>query len=221
MVLCPKAIRYVSWNIVWNAELLIFIIYLQNLALLLIFAFSLSIHEYSHACAAFILGDSTAKDQGRLTLNPLKHIDLLGTLIFPLLIGFGWAKPVPVAENNLLNKRRSLYIVALAGPLSNIIISILFSIFFHITDNQLLGIIFQQIAAINVILAIFNLFPIPPLDGSNIIYSFLSDKKAFQYNIFIRRYGLLSIILIYFIFRTYPQIIIAPLSIILSLLGLI
>ena len=194
---------------------------LQNLALLLIFAFSLSIHEYSHACAAFILGDSTAKDQGRLTLNPLKHIDLLGTLIFPLLIGFGWAKPVPVAENNLLNKRRSLYIVALAGPLSNIIISILFSIFFHITDNQLLGIIFQKIAAINVILAIFNLFPIPPLDGSNIIYSFLSDKKAFQYNIFIRRYGLLSIILIYFIFRTYPQIIIAPLSIILSLLGLI
>ena len=180
---------------------------------MLIFAFSLSIHEYSHACAAFILGDSTAKDQGRLTLNPLKHIDLLGTLIFPLLIGFGWAKPVPVAENNLLNKRRSLYIVALAGPLSNIIISILFSIFFHITDNQLLGIIFQQIAAINVILAIFNLFPIPPLDGSNIIYSFLSDKKAFQYNIFIRRYGLLSIILIYFIFRTYPQIIIAPLSI--------
>ena len=78
--------------------------------------FSLTVHEYSHACAALVLGDTTAKDQGRLTLNPLKHLDLVGIMML-FVIGLGWAKPVPVNIENLINKRRSLYIVALAGPL--------------------------------------------------------------------------------------------------------
>ena len=96
---------------------------MEHIIIISIFVFSLTIHEYSHAYAALILGDTTARDQGRLTLNPLKHLDILGTLLI-LIIGFGWAKPVPVIENNLIKKRRSLYIVALAGPLSNIILAI-------------------------------------------------------------------------------------------------
>ena len=138
--------------------------------------FSLTVHEYSHACAALVLGDTTAKEQGRLTLNPLKHLDLVGIMML-FVIGLGWAKPVTVIIENLINKRRSLYIVALAGPLSNIIIAILSTIAFYLTDSQSgYNAFFTYMATINILLALFNLFPIPPLDGSNIIYSFLSDK---------------------------------------------
>ncbi len=182
--------------------------------------FSLTVHEYSHACAALVLGDTTAKDQGRLTLNPLKHLDLVGIMML-FIIGLGWAKPVPVNIENLINKRRSLYIVALAGPLSNIIIAILSTIAFYFTDSQSgYNAFFTYMATINILLALFNLFPIPPLDGSNIIYSFLSDKFAYQYNKIIGKYGNYGFLIIIILFNIYPQIIFAPLSIILKILGL-
>ena len=193
---------------------------MELLFLIFTLIFSLTIHEYSHACAALILGDSTAKDQGRLTLNPLKHLDLLG-IVMLIIIKVGWAKPVPVIENNLINKRRSLYIVALAGPLSNIIIALLSTIAFHIVDNQTLtSTLFAYMATINILLALFNLLPIPPLDGSNIVYSFLSEKMAFNYRKIIGKYGNYGFILIIILFNVYPQIIFTPLSIILSILGL-
>ncbi|NSX00304.1 site-2 protease family protein [bacterium] len=182
--------------------------------------FSLTVHEYSHACAALVLGDTTAKDQGRLTLNPLKHLDLVGIMML-FIIGLGWAKPVPVNIENLINKRRSLYIVALAGPLSNIIIAILSTIAFYLTDSQSgYNSFFTYMATINILLALFNLFPIPPLDGSNIIYSFLSDKFAYQYNKIVGKYGNYGFLIIIILFNIYPQIIFSPLSIILKILGL-
>ncbi|MDG2006606.1 MAG: site-2 protease family protein [Thermodesulfobacteriota bacteirum] len=182
--------------------------------------FSLTVHEYSHACAALVLGDTTAKDQGRLTLNPLKHLDLVGIMML-FVIGLGWAKPVPVNIENLINKRKSLYIVALAGPLSNIIIAILSTIAFYLTDSQSgYNAFFAYMATINILLALFNLFPIPPLDGSNIIYSFLSDKLAYQYNKIVGKYGNYGFLIIIILFNIYPQIIFSPLSIILKILGL-
>ena len=182
--------------------------------------FSLTVHEYSHACAALVLGDTTAKDQGRLTPNPLKHLDLVGIMML-FVIGLGWAKPVPVNIENLINKRRSLYIVALAGPLSNIIIAILSTIAFYLTDSQSgYNSFFTYMATINILLALFNLFPIPPLDGSNIIYSFLSDKFAYQYNKIVGKYGNYGFLIIIILFNIYPQIIFSPLSIILKILGL-
>mgnify|MGYP003985354949 CR=1 FL=1 len=182
--------------------------------------FSLTVHEYSHACAALVLGDTTAKDQGRLTLNPLKHLDLIGIMML-FIIGLGWAKPVPVNIENLLNKRRSLYIVALAGPLSNIIIATISTIAFYMTDSQsVYSAFFTYMATINILLALFNLFPIPPLDGSNIIYSFLSEKSAYQYTKVVRKYGNYGFLIIILLFNIYPQIIFTPLSIILKILGL-
>lgn len=193
---------------------------MELLIIVLTLVFSLTIHEYSHACAALVLGDTTAKDQGRLTLNPLKHLDLLGILML-IIIKVGWAKPVPVNENNLINKRRSMYIVALAGPLSNIIIASISLIAFHLVETaSLLSSIFRYVSMINILLALFNLLPIPPLDGSNIIYSFLSDKMAYNYRKFIFKYGSYGFLVIVILFNIYPQIIFTPLSIILKILGL-
>jgi len=193
---------------------------MELLIIVLTLVFSLTIHEYSHACAALVLGDTTAKDEGRLTLNPLKHLDLLGILML-IIIKVGWAKPVPVNENNLINKRRSMYIVALAGPLSNIIIASISLIAFHLVETtSLLSSIFRYVSMINILLALFNLLPIPPLDGSNIIYSFLSDKMAYNYRKFIFKYGNYGFLVIVILFNIYPQIIFTPLSIILEILGL-
>jgi|TARA_B110000263_G_scaffold88069_1_gene76922 Zn-dependent protease len=193
---------------------------MELLIIVLTLVFSLTIHEYSHACAALVLGDTTAKDQGRLTLNPLKHLDLLGILML-IIIKVGWAKPVPVNENNLINKRRSMYIVALAGPLSNIIIASISLIAFHLVETaSLASSIFRYVSMINILLALFNLLPIPPLDGSNIIYSFLSDKMAYNYRKFIFKYGNYGFLVIVILFNIYPQIIFTPLSIILEILGL-
>ena len=153
---------------------------------LIVLLFSVVIHEISHGYAALFLGDRTAEYAGRLTLNPIKHIDLIGTIILPvislLLPGsflFGWAKPVPYNPYNLRNQRWGEAIVAGAGPASNIMLALIFGFFirFYLIPNDLLvsgaGVICQVIVAVNIVLAIFNLIPIPPLDGSKIISSVL------------------------------------------------
>ena len=200
---------------------------MEHIIIISIFVFSLTIHEYSHAYAALILGDTTARDQGRLTLNPLKHLDILGTLVI-LIIGFGWAKPVPVIENNLIKKRRSLYIVALAGPLSNIILAIFFTLCFHIFSNEIeyatmrdsfkLSSFLYTMVYVNIILAIFNLFPIPPLDGSNIIYSFLPDKIAKEYMRILYKYSILWFFIIFLFLNTFSNVIFKPIRLILNFL---
>jgi Zn-dependent protease len=138
----------------------------------------LTVHEFSHAWVAQLCGDSTARDEGRVTLNPLKHIDLLGFIML-LVAGFGWAKPVQFNEHNLRNPRTDVMKIAVAGPLSNALIAIILSILFAFTvekvpiySNTTVRVIYEAIRYaiyINWGLFVFNLIPLPPLDGSHLL----------------------------------------------------
>ena len=142
--------------------------------------FSLSFHEFAHAWMAYRLGDRTAAQMGRLTLNPISHLDPVGSIAL-LLMGFGWAKPVPVDSRYLKNPKEDMVKVAAAGPISNIILAIvaalvlrlLFSTDFLTNSIKTFFIIFMQI---NITLAVFNLLPVSPLDGSQILSPFLEKK---------------------------------------------
>jgi Zn-dependent protease len=144
--------------------------------------FSVIIHEVAHGWVAHKMGDSTAKWSGRLSLNPLKHLDPIGTLML-FLAGFGWAKPVPVNFNNLSDKRNGLIFVSLAGILANILLAFaallfvrLFSASFPGTNLILVYKVCQSVAYINITLAALNLIPIPPLDGSKILTGILWER---------------------------------------------
>lgn len=137
---------------------------------------AITVHESAHAWTAYKLGDSTAKLAGRISLNPLAHLDLVGT-IFIFLAGFGWGKPVPVNQSNFKNPKLDELKVALAGPLSNLLAAILFSLILRflpipVVVGQIIFIIIQ----INITLMIFNLLPIPPLDGSSILQILLPEE---------------------------------------------
>ena len=156
----------------------IFILYF--LAALIV---AITIHEFSHALVANFLGDPTPARAGRLSLNPLRHLDPIGT-IFLLVAGFGWGKPVYYDPTNLKRGRLDELIIALSGPLSNIIVAAIFAIPYRLANSfGLSGIenafyydLFNIITELNLILAVFNLLPIPPLDGSKILYLFVSEK---------------------------------------------
>ena len=150
------------------------------------------VHEVSHGFAAYLLGDSTAKENGRLNFNPINHIDPIGLLCM-ILVGFGWAKPVPVNLANLKNRKWGMSIVAIAGPLSNFVLS--FVCIFIVGLGYGTGFLYQNeilmslanflmvLASLSAGLGVFNLLSVPPLDGSNIIFPFLSHKaRAFMYN---------------------------------------
>lgn len=155
---------------------------------------SLSLHEFAHGYVAYKCGDGTAKAFGRLTLNPIKHLDILGTL-FMFLFGFGWAKPVPVTVRNLRNPKRDMALVSLAGPVSNLLLALVFSAVYafswwvlkdDVTASGLTVVSAVRIMAylgviLNVGLALFNLIPLPPLDGSNILLSLLPQRLAVKY----------------------------------------
>jgi Zn-dependent protease len=156
---------------------------------------------------ALVFGDRTAEYEGRLTLNPIKHVDIFGTILLPLLLfishaGFmiGWAKPVPYNPYNLKNAKIAEPLVAFAGPLSNILIAIIFGLlirFIPVSSDQMVNLvsIFSYVVLINIALAIFNLIPIPPLDGSKILFSFLPVGR-FAFTEMASRYGLLILIVI-------------------------
>ncbi|MDK9699625.1 MAG: site-2 protease family protein [bacterium] len=146
---------------------------------------SLTMHEYAHARIAYLLGDPTAAQRGRLTMNPLKHIDWLGLFLL-FVIKFGWAKPVPVNPNYFNNPRRDMLWVALAGPATNLTISLVCAVWLRLVGfdggaNDLIQAVVEYTMVVNVYLAIFNLLPIPPLDGSRILTGLLPERLAVAY----------------------------------------
>lgn len=199
--------------------------------------FAISIHESAHAWMADRFGDPTAKNQGRITLNPIPHIDLIGTIIFPAVLAiigapvFGWAKPVMVNPYNLRNPRRANVYISAAGPLSNIFTAlggvIVFLILKHIgflTPGNIHGIKFLiasilfYLIVINIFLAIFNLIPIPPLDGSGILEGVLKGEALVSYEK-IKPYGILILFVI--IYAGVLDVIANPIiSLVLSILRL-
>lgn len=160
----------------------------EILLLIPILLISLTVHEYSHAMMAHLLGDDTAKNQGRLTLNPLKHLDPVGTIFF-FFMHFGWAKPVPVDTRNLRDPHRDMLFIAAAGPASNLTIAIIVGLVLRGVqwsplDNQMGGEEFYTLAFLclavycNVALAVFNMLPVFPLDGSSVLKGLLPRRMA-------------------------------------------
>jgi len=181
-----------------------------------ILVFSVIIHEVSHGYAALILGDRTAEAEGRLTLNPLPHIDLFGSILLPLMlvitqspILLGWAKPVPFNPYNLRNRKWGPAIVGAAGPLANISLAIVFGLLFRFLPGVINGVpggfvlnfmsIASMVALLNLMLAFFNLIPIPPLDGSKVLFAFLPYRwRGVQY--FLDQYGFFALLIFIFFF---------------------
>jgi Zn-dependent protease len=153
----------------------------------------ITVHEFMHAYVAHRLGDDTARLMGRLTLNPLAHLDLLGSL-FLLLLRFGYGKPVPINEARLQGGRRGGSVVAFAGPTTNLVLAAICAIplrFVSFGSGELAGIYEQVLGAIvvyNCLLFVFNLIPIPPLDGSRVVYGFLSPQQAYSWRTY-EQYG--------------------------------
>jgi len=157
--------------------------------------YSIIIHELAHGWVAYRMGDPTAQWYGRLTLNPLKHLDPIGTLML-FIFGFGWAKPVPVNLDNIDDKRKGLILVSSAGIVANIIFAFIAILLYRLlspSPTGPLGVMLYYLAQINIMLAAFNLIPIPPLDGSKILAGFMSER--FQYTMArIEPYGFFIII---------------------------
>lgn len=178
-------------------------IIMQLLASLLVILIILPLHEMAHGYVAYKLGDDTAKRSGRLTLNPMAHLNYAGALCL-ILIGFGWAEPVPVNARNLKHPKKDMAIVALAGPVSNILAAIVGALLYNaaitfISNVQVLLVISYFLAyyiSVNIGLAIFNLIPLPPLDGSKILGAFLSNKNYTKMLVYERQLSIVLILLV-------------------------
>ena len=180
---------------------------------IIILIFSVILHEVSHGFMADRLGDPTARLAGRLTLNPLKHIDPVGSIIVPFITSlfgftFGWAKPVPYNPYNLKNRRQGELLIALAGPASNLLLALIFGTILRFTvagiTDQATAVawmpffnIVSTIVIINIVLAIFNLIPLPPLDGSKILFSILPNQYG-SFRMTLERYAPVFVLIVVF-----------------------
>jgi Zn-dependent protease len=183
------------------------------------FFLAITVHEAAHALIADRLGDPTAKLDKRISLNPIRHLDLYGTVLIPLFLMvmgspfiFGWAKPVGFDPYNLKNPRKDIALISLAGPAANLICALLFSLVVRLTLNPFslltfLNPLFYLVVAINIVLAIFNLIPIHPLDGGKILVGILPQKDAYEVDKFLNRFGIVILFLSIFpIFGGTPPI---------------
>ena len=192
---------------------------------------SLTIHEAAHAWTAYRLGDPTAKMLGRISLNPLVHIDPIGTIVLPLIAAFsnlpiiGWAKPVPVDIRRLGDPRRDFMLVAAAGPISNLLQAAVMAVLFHVLPLENLDLwnlrwpaVFRLAADINIMLAVFNMIPVPPLDGGNVLAGLLPRNAAAVFET-MRPYGFLILYALMFT-GVLNQLIVPPSDFLMELLGL-
>jgi Zn-dependent protease len=183
---------------------------------IVILIFSVIIHEVAHGFMADRLGDPTARLQGRLTLNPIKHLDPVGSIIVPIITSFagftfGWAKPVPYNPYNLKNKRTGELLIALAGPASNIVLAVIFGLFIRAAVLYGLSASFITVATyiviINIVLAVFNLIPLPPLDGSKILFSILPNQYG-RTRMMLEQYAFILIfIVVFFLWKIVSPVI--------------
>lgn len=180
---------------------------------IIILIFSVVLHELAHGYMADSLGDPTARLQGRLTLNPLKHLDPVGSIIVPLITAmfgftFGWAKPVPYNPYNLSNRRRGELLIAAAGPATNLLIALIFGTILRLTSGylsmnmaapvfQAFVTVISYVVIINIVLALFNLIPLPPLDGSKILFSIL-PSRFFRVRLILEAYAPIFVLLVVF-----------------------
>jgi len=211
--------------------------FIDGIFYVIVLIMSVVIHEFAHGYTAYRLGDNTARDMGRLTLNPIKHLDPFGSVILPLLLiisnaGFviGWAKPVPYNPNNLRDFRKGTFLVSVSGIIANLLMALLFGLLIRLAPSLGLPLYIDSIQTLhpfykistiivftNLVLAIFNLIPIPPLDGSKILFSALPPKYRYIEN-FLEQYGfLLLIIFIVFIWGRLSLIIYLLFSLITGL----
>ncbi|MBI4094754.1 MAG: site-2 protease family protein [Candidatus Liptonbacteria bacterium] len=187
---------------------------------LAVLLFSVMIHEISHGYVAEKLGDPTARLMGRLTLNPMKHLDPVGSILVPIFLYlstqgtfvFAWAKPVPYNPSRLKDPRSAAGKIAFAGPLANLFLAVVFGVFLRIGDvfgfasAPLLPLFFGTIVYLNILLAVFNLVPIPPLDGSKVLFAALPPTESnFKLMNFLERYGFFLVL--FFIFFAFDLII--------------
>ena len=194
--------------------------------------FSLTVHEMAHAWTADRLGDPTARKLGRVSLNPMVHADLIGTIIFPLLAMvssvplIGWAKPVPVDSRQLRHPRRDYMIVAAAGPGSNLLMAVAAALALRLLPvspvtlgepnvSAPIAALLSQALRLNVLLAVFNMLPIPPLDGGNVLSGLLPARAAFRFNAILRPYGFL-ILYALMLTRGFEYLVIPPSRFLLS-----
>ena len=204
----------------------------QLLALLLVLLFSLTVHESAHAWTANRLGDPTARRLGRISLNPVVHIDPIGTILLPLVafmaggLIFGWAKPVPVNPRNLKNYRRDFLVIAAAGPASNVLLATAASLLMRVgpagaaASGGIASGLFDMgfmVIQLNLLLAVFNMIPIPPLDGGSVLAGLLPGPLADGYDRVVRPYGFM-ILLVLMMTGTLSDLIIPPFGVLSGLL---
>ena len=183
--------------------------WLNLLFLIPVLLFSMMMHELAHGWIAYRLGDPTAKMRGRLSINPIKHLDPLGTAMFVITylfsgFVFGWAKPIPVSPYYFKNRQKGMAIVGAAGPITNFILAVIFALILNWitpdTSSRVFTVLFL-LFQINVVLGLFNLIPIPPLDGSRVLGAFL-PRGAYEKWVAMDRYGMLIVILFIVLFQS-------------------